>query len=229
MEKSMSGRIIKKATSSRDFWLFLVLLVVFAVFGSINKLYISYNNIKNIMYSISVSGIIMVGIGNLLISGNMDLSAGAVGCLAAILGAFMINAGVPWVLAVIVALLFGAVCGAVNAVLTYTFGIMPFIGTLGISFVWKGIASNISNNTLVYIRSEPFYNFGGAKVFDIPAAFLYVVLLCIIYGLIMKYTKHGRKVYMCGGNRMAARLAGINHKKVGAVMMINCSVLAKQI
>jgi ribose/xylose/arabinose/galactoside ABC-type transport system permease subunit len=119
-----------------------------------------------------------------------------------------------------------AMCGLVNVVMAYKFGIMPFIGTLGISFVWQGLANQVTSNAAVLIKNESFFGLGGAKIFGVPMVFLYVVILCVIYGLILKYTTFGRKVYMCGGNRAAARLAGINHEKVGAIMMVNCSVLS---
>ena len=226
MKKISMYRTAKRIVSSRNFYLFLVFIVSLGVFTIINPLYMSVNNIKNILYSVTVSGIVMVGIGNLLISGNMDLSAGAVGCFSAIIGVFLINAGCPWGIAVIATLICGAVCGLINAAMTYKFGIMPFIGTLGISYVWKGIGNVITNDADINVTNESFFSLGSTKIGEFPIAFLYVVILCILYGLIMKYTKFGRKVYMCGGNRTAARLAGIKIERVGTIMMINCSCLA---
>jgi ribose transport system permease protein len=226
MENSLIRKLGRRAAQSRDFWMFLVLAIVVAVFSFIKKEYFTFDNIKNIMYAVSVSGVMMVGIAPLLISGNMDLSAGAVGCFAAIVGALLMNMGVPWGLAVLAVAVVGALCGLVNVVMAYKFGIMPFIGTLGISFVWQGLANQVTANAAVLIKNKAFFQLGGAKAFGIPMVFLYVVILCAVYGVMLKFTRFGRKVYMCGGNRSAARLAGINHEKVGAVMMINCSVLA---
>ncbi|MDR1589116.1 MAG: ABC transporter permease [Oscillospiraceae bacterium] len=226
MERNIAARIFRRATLSRDFWLVIVLVAVIAVFTSINRLYMSFNNIKNIMFSVSVSGVMMVGIATLLISGNMDLSAGAVGCFATIVGALLMNAGVPWGLGVLATAAVGALCGFINVLMAYKLGIMPFIGTLGVSFVWQGLANQITHNAAVHIENESFWKLGAGKVFEIPMVFLYVVILCVLYGLLLKYTKLGRRVYICGGNRSAARLAGINNERVGAMMMINCSVLA---
>ncbi|MDR2357644.1 MAG: ABC transporter permease [Oscillospiraceae bacterium] len=217
---------LRSAAGSRDFWLVLVLIAVLAVFALVNPLYLSFNNIKNIMFSVSVSGVMMVGIAALLISGNMDLSAGAVGCFATIIGARLMNAGVPWGVAVLATVAVGAACGFLNVLMAYKLGIMPFIGTLGISFVWQGLANQVTHNAAVHIENESFWKLGAGKIFDIPVVFIYVALLCALYGLFLKYTRFGRRVYICGGNRFAARLAGINHEKVGAIMMVNCSVLS---
>ena len=219
--------MIKKITTSRNFYLFLFIVFVAVIFTIINPLFISVDNIRNILYAASITGVMMVGMANLLISGNMDLSAGAVGCFAAILGAYMINAGVPWVIATIGAIIFGILCGLLNAFMAFKLGIMPFIGTLGISSVWSGLAAVITKQASVTLTNESFFVFGSAKIANlIPWAFIYVVILCIIYAFIMKRTKAGRKVYMCGGNRNAARLAGIKVETVSTVMMCNCSALA---
>lgn len=219
--------MIKKITTSRNFYLFLFIVLVALIFTIINPLFVSADNIRNILYAASITGVMMVGMGNLLISGNMDLSAGAVGCFAAILGAYMINAGIPWVIATLGAIAFGILCGLLNAFMAFKLGIMPFIGTLGISSVWSGLAAVITKQASVTLTNESFFVFGSAKIANlIPWAFIYVVILCIIYAFIMKRTKAGRKVYMCGGNRNAARLAGIKVERVSTVMMCNCSGLA---
>ena len=219
-------RFLGKLTKSRDFYLFLFLIVVIVVFQLLQPLYLSKDNIRNILYSVSVAGVMMVGIANLLISGNMDLSAGAVGCFCAILGVYLVNLGIPWPFAVIGAIIFGIICGLINAAMFYKLGIIPFIGTLGISKVWSGLAAIITRQASVTMTNEAFFKFGAGKFGIIPWAFLYVIVLCVVYGLIMKYTKFGRQVYMCGGNFVAARLAGIKTKKIGTIMMCNCSGLA---
>ncbi len=220
------SKFFKKLTRSRDFYLFLFLIVVILIFQIIQPLYLSKDNIRNILYSVSVAGVMMVGIANLLISGNMDLSAGAVGCFCAILGVYLVNLGIPWPLAIICTIGFGVICGLINAAMFYKLGIIPFIGTLGISKVWSGLAAIITRQASVTMTNESFFKFGAGKFGIVPWAFLYVIILCIIYGLIMKFTKFGRQVYMCGGNFVAARLAGIKIQRIGTIMMCNCSGLS---
>ncbi len=220
------NKLIKRLTGSRNFFLFLFTVLIIIIFQIAQPLYLSADNIRNIFYSVSVTGILMVGIANLLISGNMDLSAGAVGCFCTILGCKLINLGVPWVLAALMTIGMGICCGLLNAFMTYKLGIIPFIGTLGIASVWSGLGAVITKQASVTLTNESFFKFGSTKFGIIPIAFLYVVFLCVLYGLIMKYTKFGRKVYMCGGNRIAARLAGIKIERIGTIMMCNCSGLA---
>ncbi|MBQ8024906.1 MAG: ABC transporter permease [Oscillospiraceae bacterium] len=219
-------KLLKRLTASRNFYLFLFTILIIVIFQLVQPLYLSTDNIRNILYSVSVTGVLMVGIANLLISGNMDLSAGAVGCFCTILGCKLINLGVPWVPATLLTVCMGIVCGLINAFMTYKLGIIPFIGTLGIASVWSGLGAVITKQASVTLTNEAFFKFGSNKFGIVPWAFLYVVLLCVVYGLIMKYTKFGRKVYMSGGNRIAARLAGIKIERIGTIMMCNCSALA---
>ena len=163
------------------FGLFTVLIII--IFQLCEKRYLSADNIRNILYSVSVTGVLMVGIANLLISGNMDLSAGAVGCFCTILGCKLINLGVPWVIAALLTICFGICCGLLNAFMTYKLGIIPFIGTLGIASVWSGLGAVITKQASVTLTNESFFKFGSTKFGIIPIAFLYVVFLCVLYGL----------------------------------------------
>jgi ribose/xylose/arabinose/galactoside ABC-type transport system permease subunit len=168
---------------------------------------------------------IAVGMGVLLISGNVDLSAGSIGCMASLICAWCMQR-MAWGLAVLVAVAFGACAGLINVLLTNVFNIMPFIGTMGISYVWQGLAAYITKNRPVLVEDPIFIKIGSPILFGfIPISFAYVVLLCLIYGFILSRTKFGRQVYMCGGNMAAARLSGVNITRIGTIMMINCSVI----
>ncbi|MDR1589933.1 MAG: ABC transporter permease [Oscillospiraceae bacterium] len=218
--------MLKKITKSKAFMLLVLLAVMCVIFSLGNKLYLSPNNLKNIMIASSLSGTVMVGILCLLISGNIDLSAGAVGSMGALVTALLINAGVPWFIALLLCIIFGACTGGVNAFLAYKFGINPFIGTLGMSSVWEGLTYIISGNQSILMSNESFFKVGTSEILGIPLPFLYFAILSVIFGLILYYTKFGREIYMSGGNRMAARLAGVNIQKIGTIMMMNCSAIA---
>ncbi|MDR1299072.1 MAG: ABC transporter permease [Oscillospiraceae bacterium] len=218
--------LIKRAIKTKAFMLLVILAALAVIFEIGNGLYLSPNNLKNMMIASSLSGTVMVGILCLLISGNVDLSAGSVGSMGALVVALLINAGVPWGLAVVLAVAYGAAAGWFNSFLAYTFGINPFIGTLGMSSVWEGLTYIISKNTTVLIGNKGFFALGTSYVLGIPLPFFFFIVLSVLYGLMLYYTKLGREIYMSGGNRVAARLAGVNTKKIGAIMMMNCSAIA---
>jgi ribose/xylose/arabinose/galactoside ABC-type transport system permease subunit len=227
MEKSSALTSVQRIVRNKSFGLFVILVAVFIVFSLINHTYYALSNITTILYSAAIGGILMIGFAALLISGNADMSFAAVGSLASISCCMMITRGVPWVLAVILAVLMGAACGVINAITWYKFHIMPFIGTMGISYIWSGLAAYITKNKPVLVDSQGFFKIGSPLIFGvIPISFAYVVILIIAYGILLSSTKFGRKVYMCGGNMFAARLSGVNITKVGTIMMINCSAVS---
>ena len=227
MESNAVLSFARRVVKNKTFGLFAILIAVFVVFSLINPNYGTASNITTILYSAAIGGILMIGFATLLISGNADMSFAAVGTLAAIICCFLLNAGVPWPIAVLAALAVGAACGALNAVIWYKFHIMPFIGTMGMSYIWAGLAAYITKNRPVLVDNPAFFKIGGPLLFGvIPISFAYVIILIIIYGVMLSRTKFGRKVYMCGGNPFAARLSGVNIAKVGTIMMINCSMVS---
>jgi len=211
---------------SKNLPILIVLIIVFVVATSINKNYASRDNIKMILFSCALSGTLAVGLGCIIISGSVDLSCAAVGCMAGIIISILLNTGMPWVVAMIITLMFGAVCGLINAFFSYVLKLMPFIITLGMLSVWQGIGYVITENSTIMNTNESFWEFCSGTLFGlIPYAFLYFCILTVVYGYILSNTRFGRRVYMVGGNKNAARLAGISISKMGTIMMVNCSVL----
>lgn len=217
---------IKRFFRSNRFTLLIVLVIVVIVCQFINPSYLSGENVRTILYSASLAGTLAVGIGCILISGNCDLSAGSVGCMGGIIVALCLETGMNWILAVIIALAFGAAAGAINALFAFKCRMMPFISTLAMSSVWRGIAYIITDTYNIVIDNETFWKIGSLKVLGIPLPFLIMCALMLIYGYILSSTTFGRQIYMVGGNRQASRLAGLSVSKVGTILMINCSMLA---
>ncbi|MCF0121362.1 MAG: ABC transporter permease [Oscillospiraceae bacterium] len=223
MEKKST---MKKITQSKSFTLIIVLIVVVIFFYIMNKNYLASDNIRNILNAASLTGTLAVGIACILISGNCDLSAGSVGMLGGVLVAMALKTGMPWPLALLISICFGLVAGGVNAILVNVFNFMPFIATLAMSSVWKGIGLVLTDSQNIAISNQSFWKVGAGAVLGIPMPFIIMVALLIIYGFILNYTRFGRFMYMCGGNRNAARLAGINPKRISAILYLNCSAIA---
>ena len=223
MEKSST---LRRITKSKTFTLVLVFILVVVVFTIIKPTFLRPVNLRNIVNSATVSGITMVGLICLLISGNMDLSTGNVSVMSAIVMCTVSQMGAPWFLALLIGLLFGALCGAINAFLGYVCGIFPFIATLAMGTIWQGLGNFLTNAQNVVISDRSLWWLGSGEILGVPFAFVLMCVLMIVYGLILAKTKFGRTIYMMGGNFQAARLAGINLKKNGTILMINCSVLS---
>ena len=222
----MNNSGLKRIFASKNVTLVLVLLAVIAFFRILNPYYLGWDNIGGILNTMSLAGTIAVGLGCLLISGQIDLSAGAVGCLGGVFAALLMRAGLPWPVAVLIAILYGVAAGLITSLLCNVFNFAAFIATIALQSIYKGVGLVLTNGQNIPVSSSPFWALGSASIFGIPAPFLIMAALYIIYGFLLKYMRFGRRIYMCGGNQNAARLAGIDPKKIHTALFINCGVIS---
>ncbi len=217
----------KRLNVSKSLMLLLVMAALVVVFYLINNAYLSADNIRTILTSASLSGTIAVGMGLLIISGQIDLSTGATGMMGGLLAAILLQIGMPWPLALLSTVLFGCLIGLFISFFVCALNFISFITTLAFTTVLTGIGLVITNAENFTIDNQGFWALGTINVFGIiPLPFFIMLLLYIIYGLILRYTKFGRSIYMCGGNAGAARLAGINPRKVHTILFVNNSAIA---
>lgn len=218
---------VKKLLRSGNTALLVITAAVIMLFYVFNNSFLSLENIRNIMNSMSFVGVLAVGMTMLLICGEVDLSSGAIACFGGVVSALLINAGIPWVLALILTILFGALCGLISALLVNKLGFMNFIATLGLMSVFQGFVIVITQNKNIQIPVKSFWVIGSTTLFNvIPLPFIIMIVLMIVYSVILSNTSFGRSVYMCGGNRRAARLCGINPKRISSILYINNGALA---
>ncbi|MDR1590062.1 MAG: ABC transporter permease [Oscillospiraceae bacterium] len=218
----------KRLLRSKLFSLAAVTAVVVLIFYLIRRSYLGVDNIRGILNSMSLSGTIGVGMACLLIGGGVDLAAGAEGCFGGVMVALLISkAGAPWPVALVAVILIGAAIGAFNAFLINVLNFMGFIATIGVSSMLQGIINIITKARNISISDRGFWSIGTvavANLFTLP--FMIMAALVVVYGIILSRTRFGRTVYMCGGNRRAARLSGLNPKKISTILYINCGALA---
>ena len=224
MNKNSSA---KKLLKSNSMSLVVVIIAVFILFQLINHNYLSRDNIRGIMHSMSITGIIAVGVAFLLMGGGINLAAGAEGCFGAIVVALMIQAGVPWPVALLLGLLFGLCAGLINSFFVNILNFPGFITTLGLASMYGGIGLVITKGANIGISIQTYQSIGTSTIFNfIPMPFVIMVCIVVIYGFILNKTRFGRSILMCGGNRAAARLAGLNPKKINTILYMNSGMLS---
>lgn len=219
-------QIIKKLANIKEFTLIVVLAIFVYVFWAINRNYLSIGNIRAIFNSAFVMGTLAIGLTCILIGGKIDLSAGNTGMMAGIIIAILLKAGVPWVPAFLVTLVFGAVTGLINAFLINRMRFAPFIATLAVSTIYAGLSLVITNGANIPINNKGFLTLGSVNIWIFPLPFIILCVLLIVYEIILSASGFGRRVYMTGGNANAARLAGINPKRIITILFVNNGVIA---
>ena len=218
--------ILKKMLGINELPLLIIWIAFILMFWLINPNYLSRINITTIFYSVSVMGTLAVGLSCLLISGKIDLSTGSTGMMAGILVAMMLRSDMPWVPAFLLALLFGAATGIVNAVFVNGLRIAPFISTLAISTIYNGAALLLTNGANIPIRNKSFLALEATSIWIFPLSFIIMIILLIAYGVILAYAGFGRRIYITGGNAYAGRLAGIKPDRITSILFINNGILA---
>ncbi len=187
-------------------------------------LFLSPDNIANIIRSISETGIIALGMTFVIIAAGIDLSVGAVLGLSSVLTAsLLINHGwgiAPTLVTVVVA---GTLFGAVQGAIITRFRLQAFIVTLAGLQAARGLAYIASNNQFINVSygegpglAPPAFGILGQRLFDnvFPVATLVFLILAVIAALVLNTTRFGRYVYAVGGNERAARLSGIPVNRV---------------
>ncbi len=196
----------------------LTILLLIAVFGAATDNFLNGANIVTILRSISIVTIIAIGLTVSLAVGGFDLSIGSTASLAnAIVISMFVWHGQATGVGIGVALVFCLLVGLVNAFLVINFKIQDMLMTLATMFVFQGIAltytrgATISENMILpsgdYASGEIPDAFG--MIGKVPWIIIVMLIVVLAVHLFLTYTKHGRYMYMIGGNPEAAKLSGI--------------------
>ena len=200
--------------------LIAALIIVVAIFSSLNANYFSWTNFVNILVAASLIGLVAIGHTYLIIAGQNDLSPGSVAAFTGVLCATLVGMGLPFVLAAIVTLLAGAVVGIFNAWMVNKIKIEAFIATLVTQFVFRGFAYILCDGRPVSITDSAYLSIGATRFLSIPLSVWIMLVLIAIFGFILAKTKFGRSVYAIGGNKDAARLAGLNPQRIVTILFV---------
>lgn len=224
-------------------WLILLILLGLAALASPQRdgtiVFLQPANLLNIVRFASVNGIIAIGMTMVILIGGIDLSVGAVMALGAVVAAKgLMQLGLDTIPAVALTLAVTGSVGLVNGWVTTRFNLQSFITTLAMLSVARGIASLLAGGYAIPLAFGDRADaapasfkmlFGGTvEIFGlgVPTAMFYFIGVGILATLLLNQTGFGRHVYAIGGNKTAARLSGVNVKRVTIIVFAICSLLA---
>lgn len=191
-------------------YLILVIAIIIIIASVLNPNFLTLRNILNIMQQISILGILTMCMSLLMVSGGLDISIGNMAGLIAIVFARMLLTGKSIFLSVIVALALGMIFGFINGLIIAKSKVTPLIITLGMNYVFLGIALIVGGGRPQSITGQ-FEFLGQAKIGGVvPVAIVMFLAIFAFSFFLRKYTKYGRRLNAIGGNPLAAYLSGIN-------------------
>lgn len=194
--------------------LLLAIVVITIVFTILNKNYFSTINFINILLATSLTGLVAIGHTYLIIAGLNDLSPGSLAAFAGVFAALLSRLGIPFFIVLIITMFVCGCVGIFNAWMVNKIHLEAFIATLVTQSIMRGVAYIISGGIAIAITDVTFIAMGKTRILGVPLPIWILIVAFIIFGYILAKTTFGRSIYAVGGNRDAARLAGLNPNKI---------------
>ena len=186
---------------------FLLLCLVLTI---LSDRFLTVDNIVNILRQSSINGIIAVGMTLVILTAGIDLSVGSILALSSVITAAMLQSGMPVAAAVFLGLGIGAACGLINGVTITKASVPPFVATLGMMTIARGLALVFTGGKPITGLPESFRFIGTGSVGPIPTPIILAALAFIIGTILLTRTSLGQFIYAIGNNPVAARYAGIS-------------------
>lgn len=196
----------------------LILIVMWFLLSLLSPYFFTVGNLSEITLQTAVIGIIAAGQTLVILSGGIDLSVGSVFACSGVAGGLVFQVTRNLWLTSVATLLTGAALGSLNGLFITRLRVPPFIATLGMLGMARGLALILSRGIPIFGLSKEYLWIGQGKLFDLfPVPTL---ILLAVYGLVFfiaRYTRFGRFIYAAGSNAEAAKLSGIN---LGRVILV---------
>ena len=216
---SLKGTLQK---TLKEYNVILVLILAFIVSSMLSDVFLNWTNITNILRQLTPLILVSIGMITVVLTGGIDLSVGStvavssVTCAILVTRTFVDMGEMGLVLAIIISLLTGLVFGSVTATLVSVFNIAPFVASLAMMTIGRGLAYVITNGEPIRLdpnlpTNQALINFGSDKIpgIALPWPILVAVAATLLFWFIFRYTVYGRLTIAIGSNENAVNLSGI--------------------
>jgi ribose transport system permease protein len=231
-----SGRL--RALALQEYALGLVVVLLFVV-GAILRpdTFPTLDNVRNMMTQASVVGVLAIGMTFVIATAGIDLSVGSMVAAAGVFGGILVDPGGSSLVFILGAVAFATLLGTVNATAVAFGRVVPFIATLAMFSIARGLALLLNHKlpvSLLDLNGGSFGDpgafsllwFGTGRIAGIPVSVFVFVAITIGGWVLLNRTRYGRYVVAVGGNREAARIAGVPVRKVVFSVYTLCGLLA---
>lgn len=216
----------EKGAALRSFTLVFVIIAILVIMSFASPVFMTSQNILNIIRQISINGIIAVGMTFVILTGGIDLSVGSVVAITGVICGYMLEQGIYWFAACLAAIAVSLIFGAFNGVMIAYLGFQPFIATLATVTMGRGIALAFSDGKPFTIKNETFLAIGQGYAGTIPIPIILLAIIVAIGIIISKTTTFGRYVFAIGGNKHAAKLSGVKTRRVELMVYVISALCA---
>jgi ribose transport system permease protein len=203
------------------------LIVVFVVLSLVAPSFLTGDNLFNLGSQTSVNAVMAVGVTLVIITGGIDLSVGSVSALSGVSAVMlMAHLGVGSALGILGGIAIGALAGVVNGLLVSVAGLPPFIATLGMLSVGRGLVLIVTGAVAQFGAPASFRLLGQGVINGFPIPVLLIIVAVVAGHLVLTRTRLGRYAYVMGSNPEAARLSGVPVKRHTTFVYVLSGALA---
>lgn len=211
---------------AREFTLVVLIAIIALVLQLITGRFFTTPNLNAISLGFATSAVIVFGMTAALVSGGFDLSVGSVFALGSVTAATALRADLPIPVSILFGVGAGVLAGLINGLLITKVQINPFITTLGMMGIARGISLAVTEGTILAGLPQEFFVYGQGRTFDIPNLILIALFVILVGDILMRRSSAFRQIYYVGGNEEAARLSGINVDRIKIAVFTLSGLLA---
>jgi len=203
---------VTRVLRSQTFWVIIAIIAACIYLSIASPAFPTVKNVYNITRNFTFTAIIALGMTFVIITGGIDLSVGSTLCLSSMVLAVVMHGGASLEVGILCSLLSGLAVGLFNGFFVAYLKYPPFVVTLGMLSIARSVAMVVSANQTLF-QFGPDHNrllaLGGGATFGISNPVFFTVILALLTGFILRFTRFGRYVFAIGGNEHAATLAGL--------------------
>jgi ribose transport system permease protein len=203
-----------------------ILFVLVIVMALLSPHYLTLTNIRNILIQTGTNGLLAAGMTFVILTGNIDLSVGSMLAFSSVVGARFMADGHPIILGILLALVIGGLCGALNGVCVARFSLPAFIVTLATMWLLRGLSYVYTGAQAIMGLPKSFRYFANGDIGGIPNVILLLAGVYVVGFFLLTKTKIGLYIYSIGDNEEAARLSGINIRRYKILVFTISGVLS---
>ncbi len=223
--KKFSGRFL--AWFKQNIGILIGLAALMAIVSLFSESFFTASNMWNILRQISTNALLAFGMTFVILIGGIDLSAGPLLAFSGVFAAYVMgNLGWPIWAAIAGSIILCSMVGMLNGVIVTKTGIAPFVVTLSVQQIFRGFAMLLANGAPIRIRDQGFINIGTTYIGPVAFPVIYMIIIMALCYVVLNKTQFGRHIYALGGNKTAARFAGIRTQRIEVMVYALSGFLA---
>lgn len=229
MRKDKKSNLITRLLAQREMSVFLIIVAAVIIVQIIQPKFLNPNNLRSIALSVSIDGLFSIGLCLALILGGIELSVGGVAAMTCVLTGYLTLSGVNIWLACIISFIAGLFIGLFNGFMVSKVGLPPFIVTLGMMNLSRGVAYILTEGSPLSLSGylpDSFRFLATGSIGGVPMLFLIFIIVAVIAHVLLKKSNVCRNIFYVGSNENAAKLSAINVDKVKISVYITVTLLS---